>query len=145
MENLITQWLIEQINNNTAIQASKNLELENLKATLVELEVVKQISQLELELRELKKQDTELKEQGKNILMDSWIKKFEALDWTIIQLNKKPWALVIESEDNIEEYIKGKTTRTIDKKQLKEDIKQWVVIEWVYIKEDYTLAIKHTI
>ena len=77
--------------------------------------------------------------------MDSWIKKFEALDWTIIQLNKKPWALVIESEDNIEEYIKGKTTRTIDKKQLKEDIKQWVVIEWVYIKEDYTLAIKHTI
>lgn len=146
MTQITTQGIIEQINTVTANMADLNLRLANAKAELEQTELAREIKNLEMWLKEYTKVDKELREQGKQILIDSWIKKFEALDWTIIQLNKKPWALVIENEDNIwDEYKKEKTTITIDKKQLKEDIKQWVIIDWVYIKEDYTLAIKHNI
>lgn len=37
---------------------------------------------------------------------------------------------------------KEKTTTSIDKVQLKKDVSEWLVIEWVSISEDYTLVIK---
>jgi hypothetical protein len=74
------------------------------------------------------------------------LKKFEALNWTIIQLNKKPWALVIETEEFIpDEYKKEKTTISIDKTALKKDISEWLIIDWVSISEDYTLVIKNNL
>jgi hypothetical protein len=78
-------------------------------------------------------------------MIESWLKKFEWLDWTIVQLNKKPWALVIENEDLIpKEYFKEKTTVTVDKTTLKKDISEWLIIEWCYISEDYSLVIKNS-
>lgn len=145
MTDIKTQGLVEAINSKTLEQADLNLTLSNLRAELENSEIAKNIKTIEWDLRELAKEDKELREQGKQILIDSWVKKFEALDWTIIQLNKKPWALVIEDDmlTELDEYRKTKTTITIDKKQLKEDIKEWVIIEWVYIKEDYSLVIKN--
>lgn len=147
MENIATQWLIEKINSNLVSQANKNLELSNLKAELENLDLVKNIKLLELEIKGLWKLDTELREEWKQLLINTGIKKFEALDWTIIQLNKKPWALVIEDESisELEEYKKEKITITIDKKQLKEDITQWVIVPGVYITTDYSLVIKNNI
>ena len=143
MENIATQGIIDKLNKITIVQVDKSLELSNLKHELENSELVQNIKTIEWELRELKKQDTELREQWKQIMIDTWLKKFEALDWTIIQLNKKPWALIIEDDANVDEYKKEKITISIDKKALKEDIKEWVIIEGVYIKEDYSLVIKN--
>jgi hypothetical protein len=77
-------------------------------------------------------------------MISNGLKKFEALNWTIIQLNETPWALIIENEKIVpKEYIIKKITKTIDKKQLKEDIKEWLILEWVSIKKDYNLVIKY--
>ena len=145
MSELKPQGIVDNLNQITISTLTKKQELVNKKLELEKTTIYNEIQDLEYELKELATQDKELREQGKQILIDSWIKKFEALDWTTIQLNKKPWVLVIENENNIEldDYWKEKVTRTMDKKQLKEDIKQWVVINGVYIKEDFSLVIKN--
>lgn len=143
MTQITTQWIVDELQ---SIQSSKlklqaNLLIQQEK--LKELELYKDIQEIELNIRELDKKESELKETGKQIMIQSWLKKFEALNWTIVQLNKKPWALVIENEDNIpKEYFKEKTTVSIDKTTLKKDISEWLVVDWVYISEDYTLVIK---
>ena len=144
MTQLQPQNLVEQLNNleahTTKLQTTillKKQELENLGLS-------KEIKELELKLKETEKEATELKEIWKEILINAWMKKFEALDGTIIQLNKKPWSLIIENESLVpQEYKKEKITISIDKKQLKEDITQGLIIEWVSISEDYNLVIKN--
>jgi hypothetical protein len=81
---------------------------------------------------------------AKDMMVNKGMKKFEALDWTIVQLNKKPWALVIEDEsiESLNEYRKEKITISLDKASLKKDIKEWIIIDGVFIKEDFTLVIK---
>lgn len=144
MTQVTTQWIVDKLNTITVSTLTKKAELIKKQEELKQLDLYNEIQDLEYELKELSKQETELKETGKQILIDSGIKKFEALDWTIIQLNKKPWALVIEHEDDIsEEYYNEKVTRTLDKKKIKDDIAQWCVFDWVYIKTDYSLVIKH--
>lgn len=143
MSEITTQWIVDRLNSITIQNLNKRAELANKQAELLQVDLYNEIQNLEYELKELAKEDTELKEQWKKLLLDSWVKKFEALNGTIIQLNKKPWKLIIEDEDNIwDEYRKIKTTTTIDKKAVKEDILQWVIIDWVYVEEDYTLVIK---
>ena len=145
MTNLTTQWIVDNLNNIDKNKANLNLELANMKAELSKSKIVLDIAELELKLKQLSKQEKEIKEQGKQILITAWIKKFEALDWTVIQLNKKAWVLKIEDEtiSDLDEYRKTKTTISIDKKQLKEDIKQWLIIEWVSIPENYTFVVKN--
>jgi hypothetical protein len=143
MTNLTTQWIVDNLNWLDILKSKKSLELLNKKRELESLSIYKEIKELETEIKSIEKDETELKEKWKKILMDSWIKKFEALDWTTIQLNKKPGKLIIQNEDLIpSDYIKTKTTTSIDKKNLKEDIKQGVIVEWVSIETDYTLVIK---
>lgn len=144
MTEIKPQWIVDQLNKITVYTLTKKAELAKKQEELKQIDLYNEIQDLEYEIKELAKQETELKEQGKNILLDSGIKKFEALDGTIIQLNKKPWALVIEHEDDItDDYYNEKVTRTLDKKKIKEDMAQWCVFDWVYIKEDYSLVIKH--
>jgi hypothetical protein len=77
-------------------------------------------------------------------MISSWVKKFEWLNWTIIQLNKSPWSLVIENEDLIPvDYRTSKIVTTIDKKKIKDDIKMWCIVDWCFISEDYSLVIKN--
>ena len=60
-----------------------------------------------------------------------------------VQLNATPGALKIEEEKNVpDEYWKEKTTRSIDKVKLKEDIKQGVFVDGVSIEQDYKFIIK---
>ena len=144
MTQLKPQGIVDTINTITVNSIKLKAELVEKKQALQETELYKEIEVLEESIKQLQEQDKEVREKWKNILLDANLKKFEALDGTIIQLNKKPWALVIEDESKIwDDYRKEKTTITIDKKAIKDDLKEWVVIEGVYIKEDYTLAVKN--
>ena len=144
MTEITTQSLVEQINSSTVLSMQLKSKITDKKKELEENELVIQIEEMEEQLKKVQKNETELKERVKETMMNAGMKKFEALDGTIVQLNKKPWALVIEDESilPLDEYRKEKVTVSIDKKQLKEDIKEWLIIEWVSIKEDYTLIIK---
>lgn len=145
MTEITTQWIINFIQQTQTMKSKLNLELLNKKEQLKNLPLYIEIQDLETSIKELDKQEEQAKEQGKQIMLESWLKKFEWLDWTIVQLNKTPWALVIEIEDNIpKEYFKEKTTVSIDKTTLKKDIAEWLLIEWVYISEDYKLVIKNS-
>jgi len=143
MTEITTQWIINIIQQTQEEKMRLNLELMNKKEELRNNPLQIYINELELKIKELDKKEEETKEQGKQIMISSWLKKFEWLDGTIVQLNKKPWALVIEIEDNIpKEYFKEKTTISVDKTSLKKDILEWLIVEWVYISEDYSLVIK---
>ena len=145
MTEITTQWIINFIQQTQIMKSNLNLELLNKKEQLKNLPLYIEIQDLEISIKELEKQEEQAKEQGKQIMIESWLKKFEWLDWTIVQLNKKPWALVIENEDLIpKEYFKEKTTVTVDKTTLKKDISEWLIIEWCYISEDYSLVIKNS-
>jgi hypothetical protein len=144
MTDLKPQWIVEQLNTITISTLTKKAELVKKQEELKQIDVYNEIQDLEFELKELDKQDKEIREQWKMILMESWVKKFEAIDGTIIQLNKKPWKLVIEHEDDIpEEFYKEKTTKTLDKKKVKDEISEWCVFDGCYIQEDYNLVIKN--
>ncbi len=144
MTTITTQWIVDKLNSITIESLNKKADLANKKEELTRLDLYNDIQDLEQQIRDLGKEDNDIREQWKQLLIDSWVKKFESLNGTTIQLNKKPWKLIIWDEDNIwDEYRKIKTTTTIDKKAVKEDILQWVIIEWVYIEEDYNLVIKH--
>lgn len=143
MNALAPQGIVEQINTITIQSLTKRQELAKKKEELQNLELYQEIEDLESELSSLSKQDSELRETGKQLLLEKGIKKFEALDGTTIQLNKKPWALVIEDESKIpDHYKKAKTTISIDKATLKKDITSGeITIDGVSISEDYTLVI----
>jgi len=144
MTQITTQSIVDTLNSIELMKANLNLQLLNKQEELRNTDLYKEIKDLEISIKQLEKQDEEIREQGKQILLSNWLKKFEALDWTIIQLNETPGALVIENEDLVpKEYKKEKVTISIDKKTLKEDIKQGLIIEWVSIEEDYNLAIKN--
>lgn len=144
MTQLAPQNIVDTLNSIELMKSDLNLKLLNKKEELRKLDLFQEIHDLEISIKQLEKQDEEIREQGKQILLSNWLKKFEALDWTIIQLNETPWALVIENEDLIpKEYKKEKVTISIDKKTLKEDIKQGLIIEWVSIEKDYNLFIKN--
>lgn len=144
MTQITTQWLVEKINAATIQAITLKWKIAEKKQALAQYPENKEIEEMEVLLKEINKEDTELRNTVKETLISAGMKKFEALDGTIVQLNKKPWALVIEDESLVpDEYKKEKITISVDKKQLKEDIKEGVIIEGVSIKEDYTLVIKN--
>ena len=144
MTEITTQGIVERINSTTIQSIQLKGKIAEVKQRLAEYPENREIEKLNVLLKEITTEDTEMRNLAKDKMLNAGMKKFEALDWTTIQLNKKPWALVIEDESLIpDEYKKEKTTISIDKKQLKEDIKEWVIIDGVSIKEDYTLVIKN--
>ena len=143
MTQITTQWLVDKIN---AVQLeAMNLRkiLWNKKEELETLPLYMEVKELEEKIKATQNEDSELRNEAKQKMMEAGMKKFEALDGSIVQLNKKPWALIIEDEEKVPtEYKKEKVTLVINKKQLKQDIQEWLLIDWVFINEDYTLVIK---
>ena len=138
------QNIIDTLNSIELMTNKLNIELSNKKEALRNLDIFKEIHDIEISIKELEKQDEQIREQWKQILLTAGLKKFEALNWTTIQLNSTPWALKIEDESKVpKEYIKEKITTSIDKKTLKEDIKQGLIIDWVSIEVDYKLVVKN--
>lgn len=143
MTNITTQGIVDSINSIEVQKAKLSWLLADKKQELADLWIYQEIKDLETSIRVLEQEENEIREAGKQLMINSGLKKFEALNGTIIQLNKTPWVLVIEDESNIpKEYYKEKTTITLDKTTLKEDLKQGLIIDWVFVSEDYKLVIK---
>lgn len=120
---------------------TRALELEQeFKNTPSYQEWVKVSQEAEL----AKQQETELREQGKQIMLEHWLKQFKTLNWVTVQLNWTPWSIVVEkeAEERIpEEYWRIK--KEIDKTKLKKDYNEWKFYDdWVYINTDFKFIIK---
>lgn len=119
-----------------------NVSLLEAKEQLHNSELFKKVYELEKEQRENNKQLEELKETAKNVLIDNNIKSFESISWTVLKLKKTPWKLVITNNELIPtEYIIN--TPSINKKELKKDIQEWLIIDWVTIESDYIFNINY--
>lgn len=115
-------------------------EKEKLEST----QFYQNIRQIEKSLRIIDQEEEKTKEEARQFLIEKNIKNLKTLNGDEIKLKETPWTLIIEDENikELVEYRKEKITFSIDKKQLKEDIKQGLIIDWVYIKKDFILDIK---
>jgi len=103
-----------------------------------------EIAQLRKMKREAEGQEITLREQGKQILLDSGMKEFTTLDGTTVALQFTPWALVIwEGATVPSEYMRVKTTEEVDKTAIKKAIADGVDFgKDIYIQKDAKLIIK---
>ena len=136
------EWLVP------AIQ-SLGLESLKLQTVVMEKEAELKASSLYIELQEAKTklqaneaQTTALREQGKDLMIQSGLKKIALLDGTEIQLNKTPWSLFVgEGVQLGDEWYK--VTKSLDKTKIKKAFNEGVQFpEEVYIESDYSFVIK---
>lgn len=142
------EWLITQIQTtstqfmhlDTQIKM-KTMELDNLPEVI---RLKEEIRTLEVEKRKAQEKELELRDTGKQILIDSGMKEFTTLDGTTIAVQFTPWALVVEEWATIpDEFYKVKTTKDLDKTALKKAISDGTFSDdKVYIQKDSKLVIK---
>ena len=125
----------------TGLIAQKESELKNLPE-VIRLE--KEIFDLMVEKRKLENKESELREQGKQMMLENGIHDITTLDGTTISLQFTPGAIVIgEGAEVPDEYWKVKTTRDIDKMALKRAFIEWKITdERIYIQKDCKFIIK---
>lgn len=102
------------------------------------------IEWLKFFLNQYEKEEKELREQGKQIMLDNGLKKLDMLDGTTIQLNSTPGALIVAEWVQLDpKYYKEKVTVTMDKVQVKKDFMEWLILDpGVTIQSEYKFIIK---
>ena len=125
----------------TGLIAQKESELKNLPE-VIRLE--KELFDLKIKRKESENKESELREQGKQMMLVNDIKEITTLDGTTISLQFTPGAIVIEEGAEVpDEYWKVKTTRDIDKNALKRAFTEWKIRdEKIYIQKDCKFIIK---
>ena len=125
---------------------SKKLEYQSLltkyEEELANSELMKKIQKWKDMIKDLEKQEIETRKKWISILQDAGIDKFSA-NWVEVRLKTSIWKLVVDDENLVpNKYKKEVIKTTIQKKEIKEDIKQWLKIDWVRIEKETTLEIK---
>lgn len=133
------------------IPTIQSITLENLKlqAEIAQKEEEMKNSALYQDIQTLKnllKQnetlDTELREKGKQIMLQNNLKDLEMLDGTTISLHKTPGSLKIASDENIPEEF-WRVKREVDKIALKKAFLAGECLDPnITIESSYTFVIK---
>lgn len=125
----------------TGLIAQKESELKNLPE-VIRLE--RELFDLKIKRKESENKESELREQGKMMMLENGIHDITTLDGTTISLQFTPWAIVIEEGAEVPyEYWKVKTTRDIDKMALKRAFTEGKITdEKIYIQKDCKFIIK---
>ena len=140
-----TSWLIANLSDIASKKIQYQWLIAKYKEELEQSELSQKIKKWEEMLKEINLQEIELKNQWLDILDKAWIDKFEA-NWVEVRIKTSPWSLVVTDEDLIDDEYKSevvKTTIKIDKNAIKKDLKEWVIVEWVLLKQEKTLEIKY--
>jgi len=80
MSEITTQSLIESINSSTVLSMQLKAKITDKKRELAESKLAIEIEEMETQLKEVQKNDTELRNQAKETMIQAGMKKFEALD-----------------------------------------------------------------
>jgi len=139
-----TSWLIWTLAGIQSKKLNYNTLIAKLELELQESELVQRINKGKQMLLELNIEEEKVRQNWIEILQNSNIDKFEA-NGVKVRLKTSAWRLKIENEEEIpDEYKKEKTTVAIDKKAIKDDMKEWVIIDWVSIEQTVSLEIKYS-
>lgn len=138
------QGLIPQITEIVLFNSEIRKELEEREEELKNSLLYLQVEWYKKLIKENEEKEAQLREQGKQIMLDNGLKKFEMLDGTTIQLNSTPGSLVIAEWVQLDKkYYKEKTTVTMDKVQVKKDFMEWLILDpGVTIESEYKFIIK---
>ena len=138
------QWLIPRITQLSIEKISIQNDINRIQKELEESPLFLELHNTKQFLIIMEKEESELREQGKQIMLENGLKKFEMLDGTVVQLNSTPWALILEEWVQLDKkYYKEKTTVTMDKVQVKKDFMEWLILDpGVTIESDYKFIIK---
>ena len=139
-----TNGLVTELNKITVTKLQYQCNLNELELELAESDLLARINKGKALIAELNKQETELKNKWIEILQTAWIDKFES-NWTEVRIKTTAWSLKIDDEEKLDDCYKKtvtKTTTSIDKNEIKKDMKEWVIIEWVTLEKKVTLEIK---
>lgn len=142
----ITQdWIIDALDVIRTGKLNLSGSISLLEEELAGSEIVQKIAKLKKYLIEEEARELEIKQKWIALLDEAGIEKFES-NWIEVRKKVSPWRLVIKDESLIPDQYKEevvKTTIKIDKKEIKENIKLWEVVEWVLIEQDVSLEIKY--
>lgn len=132
-------WTI--MNSKLTLTQLASMEID-LKEELYNSELWKSLKSVEKEIFEIQDWIKQQENQIKDLMIQNDVKKIELND-KIFTLKKSPWALSIEDENVIPlNYFIEKTTRSVDKKAVKEAVENWLLtVPWVEIKHSYSLLI----
>ena len=138
---------INAVMNNTDLVLRERLslqaQLEAKKQELRELDLYKEINELEKKVSELKIQYDEYTDAIKENMLAVWLKEFTTLDGRQLMLKKSPWKVKITDKEKIEEtYSIEKVTKSIDKKTILALLRVWVKVVGAELDTTYTLQIK---
>ena len=140
-----TPALIAELSDITSKKLDYNNQITELQKELAQSELVSRINKWQAMITELNAREMKIKNNWIKILQKAWIDKFEA-NWVEVRIKTTAWSLIIDEEDLIpDEYKteKVKTTISIDKKLIKENIKEWEIIDWVHIEQKVSLEVKY--
>lgn len=144
MEITTTSWLISEISSIQSLKLEYNNILTKLEIELQDSELTRRIMKGKKLLQEVEEKEIALKKQGIDILTKAGIKSFK-WSWCTVSVSETAWRLIIEDDKIIPSDYKEtviKETIKIDKKNLKEDVKNGCIIEWVHIEKTVDLKIK---
>lgn len=141
MENQELHTIGNQIREQQLKKSTLATEIMNLKEELYQTEFYQMITKKEQELKEIEKQEQDMKNNIVNQMLEFDLKSIE-FNHQKFTLKRTPWSIVINNEQYIpEEYKKEKKEVVVDKKALKEAIQNWLVVDWVDITYSHTLQI----
>ena len=122
-------------------RAKAQLELRDMEAELQQTEFRKQIQAKRMEVAELEKKESEIKQNIVNWMLQNQLKSIE-FTFQKFTVKKNPWSLVIEDESKIpDEFKKEKTEIVIDKKAIKDKIASGENVDGASIKSSFSLVI----
>lgn len=122
-------------------RAKAQLELRDMEAELQQTEFRKQIQAKRMEVAELEKKESEIKQNIVNWMLQNQLKSIE-FTFQKFTVKKNPWSLVIEDESKIpDEFKKEKTEIVIDKKAIKDKISSGENVDGASIKSSFSLVI----
>ena len=122
-------------------RAKAQLELRDMEAELQQTEFRKQIQAKRMEVAELEKKESEIKQNIVNWMLQNQLKSIE-FTFQKFTVKKNPWSLVIEDESKIpDEFKKEKTEIVIDKKAIKDKIVSGENVDGASIKSSFSLVI----
>lgn len=122
-------------------RANAQIELSNLEMELQQTEFRKAIQEKRMEVAELEKKESEIKQNIVNWMLQNQLKSIE-FTFQKFTVKKNPWSLVIEDESKIpDEFKKEKTEIVIDKKAIKDKIANGENVDGASIKSSFSLVI----
>lgn len=122
-------------------RAKAQLELRDMEAELQQTEFRKQIQAKRMEVAELEKKESEIKQNIVNWMLQNQLKSIE-FTFQKFTVKKNPWSLVIEDESKIPDaFKKEKTEIVIDKKAIKDKIQNGENVDGASIKSSFSLVI----